>query len=111
MTTVAVIDFETTGLSPTLGDRATEIAIVILEGDLVVDRYQSLMNAGVRISSFIEAYTGISNEMIATAPRADQVMAEASRFVAGVKILLLEAIDLRQLLRGHLAHLIDIRPG
>ena len=83
MTTVAVIDFETTGLSPTMGDRATEIAIVILERDTVVDRYQSLMNAGVRISSFIEAYTGISNEMIATAPGAQQVMDEASRFVAG----------------------------
>ena len=83
MTTVAVIDFETTGLSPAMGDRATEIAIVMMEGDQVVDRYQSLMNAGVRISSFIEAYTGISNEMIATAPKAGQVMAEASRFVAG----------------------------
>ena len=83
MTTVAVIDFETTGLSPALGDRATEIAIVILEGDNVVDRFQSLMNAGVRISAFIEAYTGISNAMIATAPKASQVMAEASRFVAG----------------------------
>ncbi len=53
-----------------MGDRATEIAIVLLEGDRVVDRYQSLMNAGVRISAFIEAYTGISNEMIAGAPRA-----------------------------------------
>jgi DNA polymerase III subunit epsilon len=81
MTTVAVIDFETTGLSPGMGDRATEIAIVLLEGERVVDRYQSLMNAGVRISSFIEAYTGISNEMIATAPPASRVMAEANRFV------------------------------
>ena len=83
MTTVAVIDFETTGLSPAMGDRATEIAIVLMEGDKIVDRYQSLMNAGVRISSFIEAYTGISNAMIANAPKASQVMAEASRFVAG----------------------------
>jgi len=48
MTTVALIDFETTGLSPAMGDRATEIAIVSLEGARVVDRYQSLMNAGVR---------------------------------------------------------------
>ena len=62
---IAVIDFETTGLSPTMGDRATEIAIVMLEGDRVVDRFQSLMNAGVRIPAFIEAYTGISNAMIA----------------------------------------------
>ena len=83
MTTVAVIDYETTGLSPAMGDRATEIAIVLMEGDKIVDRYQSLMNAGVRISSFIEAYTGISNAMIANAPKASQVMAEASRFVAG----------------------------
>ena len=83
MTTVAVIDFETTGLSPAMGDRATEIAIVMMEGDRVVDRFQSLMYAGVRISPFIEAYTGISNEMIARAPKASQVMAEASRFVGG----------------------------
>ncbi|MDB5874938.1 MAG: exonuclease protein-like protein [Ramlibacter sp.] len=83
MTTVAVIDFETTGLSPSMGDRATEIAVVLMEGDQVVDRFQSLMNAGVRISAFIEAYTGISNAMIAAAPPAQTVMADASRFVAG----------------------------
>jgi DNA polymerase III subunit epsilon len=83
LTTVAVIDFETTGLSPAMGDRATEIAVVLMEGDRVVDRFQSLMNAGVRISAFIQAYTGISNEMIATAPPAATVMADASRFVGG----------------------------
>ena len=54
MTTVAVIDFETTGLSPGMGDRATEVAIVLMEGEQVVDRFQSLMNAGVRICAFIE---------------------------------------------------------
>jgi DNA polymerase III subunit epsilon len=83
VTAVAVIDFETTGLSPGMGDRATEIGIVLLEGDTVVDRFQSLMNAGVHISAFIEAYTGISNEMIACAPKAAQVMSDARRFVGG----------------------------
>lgn len=78
---IAVIDFETTGLSPAMGDRATEIAIVLLEGAKVVGRFQSLMNTGVRISPFIEAYTGISNEMIRTAPPAAEVMADAARFV------------------------------
>ena len=58
MPPIAVIDFETTGLSPDLGDRATEVAIVLVEGDQIVDCFQSLMNAGVRISPFIEAYTG-----------------------------------------------------
>jgi DNA polymerase-3 subunit epsilon len=81
MNPIAVIDFETTGLSPAMGDRATEIAIVLLEGTKIVGRFQSLMNAGVRISPFIEDYTGISNEMIRTAPPAGDVMAQAARFV------------------------------
>ena len=49
MTRIAVIDFETTGISPAMGDRATEVAIVMLEDGRVVDRFQSLMNAGVQI--------------------------------------------------------------
>lgn len=81
MPLTAVIDFETTGLSPSMGDRATEVAIVLMEGDRVVDRFQSLMNAGVRIPPFIEAYTGITNEMIAGASPAAHVMADAARFV------------------------------
>ncbi|MCA3826622.1 MAG: 3'-5' exonuclease, partial [Burkholderia sp.] len=46
MQTVAVLDFETTGLSPNMGDRATEIAVILLRDGQVVDRFQSLMNAG-----------------------------------------------------------------
>jgi DNA polymerase III subunit epsilon len=84
---IAVIDFETTGLSPSMGDRATEVAIVLMEDGKVVDRFQSLMNAGVRISAFIEAYTGISNEMIADAPTAEEVMAQASRFVGSAPMV------------------------
>lgn len=87
MAPIAVIDFETTGLSPAQGDRPTEIAIVLMEGGRVVDRFQSLMNAGVRINAFIESYTGITNEMIATAPPAGDVMAEAARFVGDARLV------------------------
>ena len=87
MTRIAVIDFETTGISPAMGDRATEVAIVMLEGGRVVDRFQSLMNTGVRIPSFITQLTGITNAMVAAAPRAEQVMAEASRFVGDAPIV------------------------
>ncbi|WBY01250.1 3'-5' exonuclease [Ramlibacter tataouinensis] len=87
MNRMAVIDFETTGLSPAMGDRATEIAIVLLEGTKVVGRFQSLMNAGVRISPFIENYTGISNEMIRAAPPAAEVMAQAASFVQGAPLV------------------------
>ena len=50
---IAVIDFETTGISPGQGARATEVAIVLLEGGVVVDRFQSLMKTGAWIPPFI----------------------------------------------------------
>ncbi|QHE83549.1 3'-5' exonuclease [Hydrogenophaga sp. BPS33] len=87
MTRIAVIDFETTGISPGQGDRATEVAIVITEQGRVVDRYQSLMNAGVRIPSFITQLTGITNAMVQAAPSADTVMREAARFVGEVPMV------------------------
>jgi len=84
---IAVIDFETTGLSPAMGDRATEVAIVLVEGGRVVDRFQSLMNAGVRIPAFITGLTGITNAMVACAPDAATVMADANRFVGSAPLV------------------------
>ena len=81
MSLIAVIDFETTGLSPAMGDRATEVAIVLVENGQIVDQFQSLMNAGVRLSSFITQFTGITNAMVTSAPSAACVMSDASRFV------------------------------
>jgi len=87
MSVVAVIDFETTGMSPDHGDRATEVAIVLVEGGRVIDRFQSLMNAGVRIPAFITQLTGISNAMVAAAPEAGEVMRRASRFVGDAPLV------------------------
>jgi DNA polymerase III subunit epsilon len=58
MPSLAVIDFETTGATPAQGARATEVAICLLEGGRIVDRFASLMNTGVRIPSFITQLTG-----------------------------------------------------
>lgn len=46
-----------------------------------MDRYQSLMNAGVRIPSFIQQLTGISDAMVRSAPPVADVMREVSAFV------------------------------
>jgi len=105
MTRLAVIDFETTGISPGQGDRATEVAIVMLEQGQVVDRYQSLMNAGVRIPSFITQLTGISNAMLADAPSAAQAMAEASRFVGDVPLVAHNAAFDRKFWQAELARI------
>lgn len=81
METVAVLDFETTGLSPNWGDRATEIAITLVRDGQVIDRFQSLMNAGRRIPTEVTQLTGITNAMIASAPPVAKVMREACKFV------------------------------
>jgi DNA polymerase-3 subunit epsilon len=104
MSRIAVIDFETTGISPAMGDRATEVAIVLTEQGRVVDRFQSLMNAGVRIPSFITQLTGITNAMIAGAPPADAVMREAARFVQDVPMVAHNAAFDRKFWQAELAH-------
>ena len=103
MSLIAVIDFETTGLSPAMGDRATEVAIVLVQGGRIVDRFQSLMNAGVRIPSFITQLTGISNAMIASAPAADRVMRDASRFVGQAPLVAHNAAFDRKFWQAELA--------
>jgi len=87
MNSVAIIDFETTGMSPDMGDRATEVGVVIVSDGRIVDRYQSLMNAGAYIPAFIEELTGISNAMIRNAPPASVVMGELAAFVGSVPLV------------------------
>lgn len=87
METVAVIDFETSGLGPTHGGRATEIAAVLVRDGQIVDRFQSLMHTGVWVPPFIEQLTGINNAMLADAPPAAEVMREVARFTRGCALV------------------------
>jgi len=79
--TVAVIDFETTGLSPGYGDRTIEVGVVLVDNNRVVDRFQSLMNPSMRVSAFIEEFTGITNRMLAAAPPVRDVMNRLALFI------------------------------
>lgn len=77
-----VIDFETTGLSPGYGDRTIEVGCVLISSDQIVDRFQSLMNPEMRVSSFIQDYTGITNKMLSSAPTIKDVMHKLKKFIA-----------------------------
>jgi DNA polymerase III epsilon subunit len=79
---VVVLDFETTGLSPDCGDRVIEVGAVLIRNNEIVDRFQSLLNPGIKVSSFIESYTGISNEMLRTAPSVAEVMHDFASFIS-----------------------------
>jgi len=80
--TAVVIDFETTGLSPHYGDRTIEVGAVLVSDNQIVDRFQSLMNPKMKISSFIEDFTGITNKMLSKAPDINDVMNKLKRFLS-----------------------------
>ncbi|MBX3019514.1 MAG: VRR-NUC domain-containing protein [Bdellovibrionaceae bacterium] len=73
-----VVDVETTGAGGTQ-HRVTEIGAVKIVDGRVVDEFQTRLNPGRSIPSFITKLTGISNAMVADAPRFAEV---ADRFEA-----------------------------
>lgn len=85
--TVIVLDFETTGLSPGMGDRAIEIGAVKLVAGQAVEHFQQLMYPGRRIDAFIEGYTGITNSMLRDAPPCAQVMSDFADFIEGFNLV------------------------
>ncbi|MBC7884958.1 MAG: GIY-YIG nuclease family protein [Saprospiraceae bacterium] len=83
----AVVDIETTG-GLARRDRITEIAIALFDGDKIIATFQSLVNPERSIPTEITRITGITNAMVANAPKfyeiAKQVvtMTEGAIFVA-----------------------------
>ncbi len=64
-----VVDVETTGMSPVHGDRVTEIAAVASDGEGVRTVVHTLVNPERWIPARIQMLTGISEAMVADAPR------------------------------------------
>jgi DNA polymerase III subunit epsilon len=63
----AVIDVETTG-GHLYDDRITEIAIYVSDGTKLIKSFSSLVNPERKITPFVVKLTGISDEMVSTAP-------------------------------------------
>lgn len=98
-----VFDFETTGLSPALGDRAIEIAAVLVKDGVITDKFQSLMNPGKRIPTFIESYTGITNSMISQAPSNAVSMKKFFQFMGEAPLIAHNAAFDKKFLEAELA--------
>ncbi|MFZ1496416.1 MAG: exonuclease domain-containing protein, partial [Saprospiraceae bacterium] len=64
----AIVDVETTG-GRAADEKITEIAIVIHDGERVVEQFSSLVNPERPVPFNITMLTGITNEMVATAPK------------------------------------------
>src|SRR5579863_2095048 len=77
-----VLDTETTGLRPG-SHRVIEIAGVRVRGGEALGSFQTLLNPGTRLPSFIVQFTGITQDMVNTAPRAAEIFPDFLNFIDG----------------------------
>lgn len=76
----AVVDVETTGKGLG-GNRITEICIVRMRQDQVLDKFKSLVNPQQPIPSFITQLTGIDDYMVADAPLFSEIARDILDFI------------------------------
>ena len=80
-TTFAVLDLETSGGSPRIGAGITEIGVVKVKGGQVLGTFQSFVDPGHSVPVFITQLTGISDEMLISAPFIDEILPTLFEFL------------------------------
>jgi DNA polymerase-3 subunit alpha (Gram-positive type) len=81
-----VVDIETTGLNPEI-DKITEIACIRIKNGGIQDSFTTLVNPEKEIPFHIEKLTGITNEMVSTAPTIDKVMKKFFNFTGDAPVI------------------------
>jgi DNA polymerase-3 subunit epsilon len=79
---LAIVDVETTGSDPAT-DRVTEIAVLQAEGGALRAQWSTLVNPGKPIPGMIQALTGITQDMVAAAPRFAEIAGELAERLTG----------------------------
>jgi DNA polymerase-3 subunit epsilon len=80
-TTFAVLDLETSGGSPRFGAGITEIGVVKVKGGQVLGTFQSFVDPGHSVPVFITQLTGISDEMLISAPFIEEILPTLFEFL------------------------------
>lgn len=103
----AVIDTETTGLSPSQ-DRVLEIGVVRLDADFEeVDRWETLVHPGrQRIRN--SRIHGITDRMAAKAPALSEVVSEVSELLDGLVVIAHNASFDQRMLNANVARELDL---
>lgn len=98
----AIVDIETTG-SYAAANGITEISIHVFDGEKVVERFESLINPGQPIPYYIQSMTGITDKMVASAPRFEE-LAEKIVSLLNDKIFIAHNVNFDySFVKGHLA--------
>jgi DNA polymerase-3 subunit epsilon len=85
-TTFVVVDLETTGGSPADAE-ITEVGAVKVRGGEVLGEFGTLVRPGGSIPAFVAVLTGITDAMVATAPRLESVLPTFLEFAHGTTLV------------------------
>lgn len=98
--TFVVVDLETTGGGA--DSSITEIGAVKVRAGEVLGEFQTLVRPDQPIPAMIQVLTGISQQMVASAPRLDEVLPAFAEFAAGATVVAHNArFDVGFLKRGY----------
>ncbi len=76
-----IIDVETTGLAPHMGDRVIEVGALLLEKGIVTEEFHSLVNGKKKISIAAQLVHGINNELLDGWPEPEEVFQRLKAFI------------------------------
>lgn len=74
------IDVETTGLSP-MENELIEVSAIKYEGAKKIDSFTTLIKPKMPIPYYITKITGISNQMVKSAPEVEKIIPELIKFI------------------------------
>jgi DNA polymerase-3 subunit epsilon len=83
---LAVLDVETTGFKPE-HDRMVEVAVARFEAGELVRSWSALINPGMPMPADAAAVNGITDEMLAEAPRFSEVAVDIREACAGAQLV------------------------
>lgn len=80
--TFVIVDTETSGMRPPFS-RVIDIGIIRVENGVETDRFQTLLNPGISIPSYIRRFTNITDEDLSGAPAFEEVALRIEELLAG----------------------------
>lgn len=78
----AIVDIETTG-GYAAANGIIEICIKIFDGEKIVEEFETLVNPNQAIPRYIQAFTGINNEMLQDAPMFEEIAEKVYTYLQG----------------------------
>ena len=93
----AIVDIETNG-KPATGANITEIAVILHNGQKEFGRWERLIKPEAPIPEYIATKTGITDDMVSTAPSFQEVAKELRKFLGNAVFVAHNAqFDLRHI--------------